>query len=91
MNHRCPETTMDEARQPPEPGKVYCACGVAPCCPCLAATAKALGRAEKMLPEEPPYEALKALAGDPLLLAASDEQELRRRYAVMRQRLMEQL
>ena len=35
------------------------------------------------LPEEPTHAMLKALAGDPLLLAASDEQELRRRYKAM--------
>lgn len=35
---------------------------------------------------EPTYEMLKALAGDPLLLAGSDEQELRRRYKTMRER-----
>lgn len=36
-----------------------------------------------VLPAEPTYDMLKALAGDPLILAASDEQELRRRYQAM--------
>lgn len=35
------------------------------------------------LPQEPTYEMLKALAGDPVILAASDEEELRKRYAAM--------
>lgn len=35
------------------------------------------------LPSEPTYAMLKALAGDPVLLAASDEEELRRRYKAM--------
>ena len=32
------------------------------------------------LPAEPTYAMLRALAGEPVILAASDEQELRRRY-----------
>jgi hypothetical protein len=39
------------------------------------------------LPADPPRDVLMALAGEPLLLAASDEQELRRRYAAMREAL----
>lgn len=35
------------------------------------------------VPSEPTYEMLKALAGNPVLLAASDEAELRRRYKAM--------
>lgn len=42
-----------------------------------------------VLPEEPAREAIVALAGDPAIMAASDEAELRRRYAVMRERLMD--
>ena len=37
----------------------------------------------EFLPEVPNHAMLKALAGDPLILAASDEQELRRRYFEM--------
>ena len=37
----------------------------------------------RLVPIEPNYEMLKALAGNPLILAASDEAELRRRYAEM--------
>ncbi len=44
---------------------------------------------EAALPREAPYDAIKALAGDPVLLAGSDEIELRRRYEVMRNRLLE--
>jgi hypothetical protein len=40
------------------------------------------------LPAEPTHDMLKALAGDPAILAASDEEELRRRYGVMRERLI---
>ena len=39
----------------------------------------------EFLPEELTYAMLKALAGDPVILAASDEAELRRRYAEMLQ------
>lgn len=35
------------------------------------------------LPAEPTHEMLKALAGDPVILASSDEEELRKRYAAM--------
>jgi hypothetical protein len=38
------------------------------------------------LPREPTYAMLKALAGDPLILAASDEAELRLRYDLMLER-----
>jgi hypothetical protein len=38
----------------------------------------------KLLPPEPTHEMLRALAGDPALLAASDEAELRKRYQAMR-------
>ena len=36
-----------------------------------------------LLPVEPTYDMLKALAGDPLILAASDRDELCRRWAEM--------
>ena len=35
------------------------------------------------LPAEPTYEMLKALAGDPVILAASHEEEYRKRYEAM--------
>jgi hypothetical protein len=37
----------------------------------------------QLVPIDPSYNMLKALAGDPVFLAASDEAELRRRYAEM--------
>jgi hypothetical protein len=40
-------------------------------------------------PALPTYAMLLALAGDPVILAASDEIELRRRYVVMRARCLE--
>lgn len=39
--------------------------------------------ASEYVPSEPTHDMLKALAGDPAILAASDEEELRKRYAVM--------
>ena len=39
-----------------------------------------------LLMREPSYAMLKALAGDPVILAASDEQELRARYKTMVER-----
>lgn len=52
---------------------------------CALASSKTM---EAVLPEDPPHDALKALAGDPVILAASDEQELRLRYKAMRDVLM---
>jgi hypothetical protein len=40
---------------------------------------------------EPTHEMLKALAGDPLILAVSHEEDLRRRYAEMLERREPQL
>ena len=37
----------------------------------------------QLVPIDPSYVMLKALAGDPVILAASDEAELRLRYAEM--------
>jgi hypothetical protein len=39
------------------------------------------------MPAEPPYELMRWLAGDPLLLAASDEQSIREHYAEFRERV----
>lgn len=40
-------------------------------------------RGYQLVPIEPHWKMLMALAGEPLILAASDEQELRRRYEAM--------
>jgi hypothetical protein len=54
----------------------------------LLVAAKMIERQPRpILPADPQRDVLMALAGEPLLLAASDEQELRRRYAAMREAL----
>ena len=55
----------------------------------LANQCRAFERAQRAeeLPPEPTHAMLKALAGDPVILAASDEAELRARYAAMVQEL----
>ena len=55
---------------------------------CLARAVMAMDEALRSsgpveLPQEPSHGMLKALAGDPVILAASDEEELRRRYREM--------
>lgn len=52
-------------------------------CLALADRLQAAMQTHVLCPREPTYHMLKALAGDPLLLAASDEQELRLRYEDM--------
>lgn len=44
-----------------------------------------------LMPISPPYEFLKWLAGDPLILAASDEQSLRYQYAQFRTALRDSM
>jgi len=44
-------------------------------------------RGPVIMPVEPPYEILRWLAGDPVILAASDEQSLRKQYAEFRVRM----
>jgi hypothetical protein len=51
----------------------------------ISAVAAPSGPHCEYLPAEPTYEMLKALAGDPVIMAASDEVELRRRYRAMLQ------
>ena len=61
--------------------------------PCVVAARAALAHVAEaqpfvrweFLPEQPTHAMLKALAGEPLLLVASDEQELRARYLAMLQ------
>ena len=45
--------------------------------------AKGKRKSYQLVPIEPTHLMLKALAGDPLILAGSDEIELRRRYEAM--------
>ena len=44
-------------------------------------------RDDVVMPVEPPHSVLRWLAGDPLILAASDEQALRRHWAELRARI----
>jgi hypothetical protein len=44
-------------------------------------------RDDVVMPVEPPRELIQWLAGDPLILAASDEQRIRKQYAEVRVRL----
>lgn len=44
-------------------------------------------RGPVVMPVEPPYEVLRWLAGNPIILAASDEQSLRKQYAEFRERM----
>ena len=44
-------------------------------------------RDDVVMPLEPPHSVLRWLAGDPLILAASDEQALRRQWGKLRARI----
>lgn len=44
-------------------------------------------RGPVVLPLEPPMEVLRWLAGDPVIMAGSDEQGLRKQYAEFRERI----
>ena len=44
-------------------------------------------RGPVIMPVEPPYDVLLAMAGDPLILAASDELACRELYVLMREAL----
>jgi hypothetical protein len=49
----------------------------------MTAAKKHKSRGYQLVPKNPTHRMLKKLAGDPLILCASDEEELRKRYEAM--------